>query len=235
MLSAAIVGVGPGLGAAIARRFAQQGLHVFCMARSAEYLEQLAASINESGGSAAALVADVADIASIEAAFASISKEAHIDVLVYNASPPFRMAPFLSSSNDDLVRALQLGCVGAAACARLVLPGMLERGHGAILYTGATGSLRGGKMLSTFSAGKFAGRALIQSLAREFGPQGIHCAHVVVDGLIDTEHVRHLMPNADPATMIKPDELSMVYWNLYKQPKSIWTQEVDVRPNVEKF
>jgi NAD(P)-dependent dehydrogenase (short-subunit alcohol dehydrogenase family) len=112
---------------------------------------------------------------------------------------------------------------------------MVERGRGTILLTGATGSWRGGARFSCLAVGKFGLRALAQSLAREFGPRGIHVAHIIVDGQIDTPRLRAMAPNREKHTLLAPDAIAETYWHLHIQDATVWTLELDVRPSVERF
>jgi NAD(P)-dependent dehydrogenase (short-subunit alcohol dehydrogenase family) len=128
-----------------------------------------------------------------------------------------------------------VNCLGGFLCAREVLPAMLESGRGTLLFSGATASLRGGARFSGLAVGKFGLRALAQSVAREFGPRGIHAAHVIIDGQIDTARVRSMMPGRDAASMLAPDAIAESYWQLHVQHPSAWTQELDLRPASEKF
>ncbi|KAJ3120661.1 hypothetical protein HK098_004420 [Nowakowskiella sp. JEL0407] len=126
-------------------------------------------------------------------------------------------------------------CFGAFLTSQKVLPKLVDQGHGTMLFTGATASLKGSANFATLAVPKFGLRALTQTLAREFHPKGIHVAHVIVDGLIDTDNAKKFMGDAPEGHRLKPSALADVYYDLYKQDKSVWTHELDVRPFAEKF
>ena len=130
---------------------------------------------------------------------------------------------------------MKANCAGAFYAAQSVLPAMLEQGRGTVILTGATASMRGSAKFSALATGKFALRALAQSMAREFGPQGIHVAHAIIDGQIDTPRVRSMSPDRDASTMLSPDAIAEAYWQLHRQDASAWTHELDLRPAVETF
>jgi NAD(P)-dependent dehydrogenase (short-subunit alcohol dehydrogenase family) len=230
-MNAAIVGVGPGLGAALARRFARGGFDVALMARSEASLAPVAAEVTALGRRATSIAVDAGDAASVDAAF---KRAGDIDVLIYNAGA-FRMGLVAETPPEEFDRCLRINCTGGFLAARAVLPGMLARGKGTLLFTGATASLRGSANFSCLAVGKFALRALAQSLARENGPRGIHVAHVVIDGQIDTPRVRGMMPGRAAETMLQPDAIAETYWQLHAQDPTAWTLELDVRPRTEKF
>src|SRR3954471_11320676 len=176
---AIVIGAGPGLGAAVARRFAREGFTVGAVARKRETVEALAQSI-----AGRAYAADTTDAAQIAKLFADVRADLGTpEVLVYNASA-FKMGGILEISPEDFEQCWKVGCHGAFLAAREVLPAMVERGAGTILLTGATAAVRGSAKFSCLAVGKFGLRALGQSIAREFGERGIHCAHVIVDGQI---------------------------------------------------
>ncbi len=232
---AAVFGVGPGLGAAVARRFAQEGYAVALLARGEAHLRESQAEITRSGGRSAVFPADAADSASVSAAFAQVRAElGPPQVLVYNAGA-FVMGGILELEPAAFESAWRVNCLGGLLCAREVLPAMLERGSGTLLFSGATASLRGSARFAGLAVGKFGLRALAQSVAREFGPRGIHAAHIIIDGQIDTPRVRSMMPDRDPALMLSPDAIAEAYWQLHQQHPSAWTQELDLRPATEKF
>ncbi len=133
---------------------------------------------------------------------------------------------------DDCFKA---NCSGAFYGAQQVLPAMVEEGRGTILLTGATASLRGSANFAALAAGKFGLRALAQSTAREFGPRGVHVAHVIIDGQIDTPRAREMSPDREEHTMLSPDAIAETYWWLYSQDPTAWTLELDLRPSVERF
>jgi NAD(P)-dependent dehydrogenase (short-subunit alcohol dehydrogenase family) len=228
---AIVIGAGPGLGAAVARRFGREGFTVGVVARKRETVEPIAQAIPGARGFAA----DTTDAAAVAKLFADIRGELGAPgVLVYNASA-FRMGGILDLSPEDFERCWKVGCHGAFLCVREVLPAMLERGAGTILLTGATASLRGSAKFSCLAVGKFGLRALGQSIAREFGERGIHVAHVIVDGQIDSPRVRSMSPNRPESSFLAPDAIAETYWQLHAQHPTAWTQELDLRPAPEKF
>ena len=232
---AAVLGVGPGLGAAISRRFAREGFSVALLARSEESTAPVLEEIESSGGEALAVEADATDAGSVAGAFEHVRGSlGDPEVFVYNAGA-FRMGGILDVSPEDFDRCLRANCAGAFYAAREVLPAMVERGRGTVILTGATASLRGSANFSALATGKFALRALAQSMAREFGPRGIHVAHAVIDGQINTPRVRDMSPGRDESTMLSPDAIAESYWKLHRQDPTAWTLELDLRPAVESF
>jgi NAD(P)-dependent dehydrogenase (short-subunit alcohol dehydrogenase family) len=232
---AAVFGVGPGLGAAVARRFAREQYAVALLARGEEGLREVHAEIVAEGGRAAVFPADASDARSVSAALSRVRAELGApEVLVYNAGA-YVMGGILELDPAAFESAWRVNCLGALFCAREVLPAMLERGRGTLLLTGATASLRGSARFAGLAVGKFGLRALGQSLAREFGPRGIHVAHVIIDGQIDTPRVRSMVPGRDASTLLSPEAIAETYWQLHQQHPSAWTQELDLRPAPEKF
>jgi len=233
--TAAVLGVGPGLGAAVARRFAREGFAVALMARREESVAGVRAEIEGAGGTALPVSTDAADPASVAAAFDRVRTElGDPEVFVYNAGA-FQMGGILDLSPEKFDECFKANCAGAFYAAQRVLPAMVENGRGTILLTGATAALRGGARFSALAAGKFGLRALGQSMAREFGPQGIHVAHVVIDGQIDTTRLRETSPEREDHTTLSPDAIAEAYWQLHSQDSTAWTLELDLRPSVESF
>jgi NAD(P)-dependent dehydrogenase (short-subunit alcohol dehydrogenase family) len=232
---AAVLGVGPGLGAAVARRFAGGGFAVAMMARLEENLAEIQQDIEGDGGTALPVSADATDADSVAAAFETVRAElGDPEVLVYNAGA-FQMGGVLEISSAQFDECFRANCAGAFYAAREVLPAMVEAGLGTILLTGATASLRGSARFSALAVGKFGLRALAQSMAREFGPQGIHVAHVVIDGQINTPSMREMSPEREEHTLLSPDAIAETYWQLHAQDRTAWTLESDLRPSVESF
>lgn len=232
---AAIVGAGPGLGAAVARRFARQGYTVALVARTHRKMEEIKKGIEHAGGSAFSFSADVTREKELESAFHEITEKAgSIGVLVYNAGD-FKMESILNIKPEEFKRSWEINCLGAFLCAKFVLPSMIEEKEGTIIFTGATASKRGSAMFSRLAVGKFGLRALAQSMAREFGPSGIHVAHVIIDGHIATPYYLESQPDRDPQTLLSPESIAEQYWQLHIQDSTAWTLEIDLRPSVEKF
>ena len=225
-----ITGVGPGLGASLARRFAREGYAVGLVARHAAFIEELAQEISSAGGSALALVADVSRPAEIEDAVKRVRAElGPIGALLHNASSSAGDG-LLGTTVEDFQSSWRIATLGGFVCAQQTAPDMIEAGEGVMLFTGATSSVRGGGWLA-FSSAKFALRGLVQSLARELWPQGVHVAHVVVDGIIGPAGEAM---NADEPKL-DPDGMAEAYWHLASQARTAWTLELDLRPAREKF
>ena len=232
---AAVLGVGPGLGAAVARRFAREGFAVALMARREESVADVRREVEEASGTALSISTDATDPASVEAAFGRVRDElGDPEVFVYNAGA-FQMGGILEIEPEIFDECFRANCAGAFYAAQQALPAMVEAGSGTILLTGATAAMRGGARFSALAVGKFGLRALAQSMAREFGPQGIHVAHVVIDGQIQTPRVREMMPDREDHTMLSPDAIAETYWQLHSQERTAWTLELDLRPAVESF
>jgi NAD(P)-dependent dehydrogenase (short-subunit alcohol dehydrogenase family) len=232
---AVVLGAGPGTGAAIARRFAREGFTVALMARTEDSLHAIREGIRARGGAAIVVPADATDPASVAAAFARVRADVgYPAVFVYNVGD-FPIAGILEITPEQFERSWRVNCFGAFLGAREVLPAMVRARRGTILLTGATASLRGAARFARFAVGKFGLRALAQSMAREFGPQGIHVANVVIDGVIDTAEVRTFLPDRPADTLLSPDAIAEVYWQLHAQDPRAWTLELDLRPAVEKF
>ncbi len=232
-----VVGVGAerGVGAAVARRFAREGHRAVLAGRTMARLEAAAATLRAAGGEAQPKMADAADEAAITALFDAAPAP---EVVVFNAGQNFRR-PFAELTLAEFEAAWQINTLGGFLVARAALRRMAPLGRGTLILTGATASLRGAAGFAAFAAAKAGLRALAQSAAREFGPQGVHVAHVVVDGGIDGERLRARTPEraaaAGPDGLLDPDSIAEAYWQLHRQPRSAWTQELDLRPWSEKF
>ena len=232
---AAVLGVGPGLGAAIARRFAGEGFGVALMARREESVADVRKEIEGQGGAALSVPADATDPGSVAAAFERVRGElGDPEVLVYNAGA-FQVGGILDVSPQQFDECFRANCAGAFYAARQVLPAMVEAGRGTILLTGASAALRGKARFAALAVGKFGLRALAQSMARELGPQGIHVSHVIIDGQINTPRIREMMPDREEHTLLSPDAIAETYWLLHSQDPTVWTLELDLRPAVESF
>jgi NAD(P)-dependent dehydrogenase (short-subunit alcohol dehydrogenase family) len=238
----AIVGAGPGLGAAVARRFARESCAVALLARNPDTLGPVEAGVKRAAGEAAApgrvlsLPCDATDGQSVAETFRRIRASVGAPgVLVYNAGA-FARGGILDLAPDAFEASWRANCLGALLCAQQVLSDMVKAKRGTILLSGATASLRGSALFASLAVGKFGLRALAQSMAREFSPQGIHVAHIVIDGQIDSAQVRARgsAERAD-ASFLQPDALAEQYWQLHRQDPTAWTLELDVRPAVEKF
>jgi len=231
--AAVIAGVGPGSGAAIARKLAKEGCAVGLIARSQDYLDQLARELSATKAPVASAQADVSDANQVKRAFAHLRDAlGPIDLLVFHASAggPFGQG-LLAIDPEDFARSWAVGTLGGLLCAQAVVPEMLQTGAGAILFTGATSSVRGASI--SFSSSKFALRGLAQSIARELWPKGIHVAHIVIDAAIGDQGTADAPPGTEP--LLDPDAMAEVYWQLATQHPSAWTLELDLRPFGEKF
>ncbi len=224
---ALIVGAGAGLSAALARAFAKDGLAVALAARSTDDLAALAGETR-----AQVHACDAARRADVERLFAELEGQGAPDVVVYNASYRTR-GPFVELDPDEVEKSLRVSALGAFFVAQAAARRMLPAGHGAILFTGASASVKGYAQSAPFAMGKFALRGLAQSMARELSPHGIHVGHVVVDGGIRSG--RRAEPVDKPDSLLDPDAIAASYLHLLRQPRSAWSWEIEVRPWVEKF
>jgi NAD(P)-dependent dehydrogenase (short-subunit alcohol dehydrogenase family) len=232
---AAVLGVGPGLGATVARRFARESFAVGLMARGEESLAAAREEVEALGGTALAVTADATDAASVASSFDRVREElGEPEVFVYNAGA-FQMGGILELSPEQFDDCFRANCSGAFYGAQQVLPAMVERERGTIILTGATAALRGSARFAALATGKFGLRALAQSMAREFGPQGIHVAHVIIDGQINTPRLREAQPDREESTTLSPESIAETYWQLHAQGPSAWTLELDLRPAPESF
>ena len=238
--SVLILGVGSprGLGAATARVFAAAGFSVVIAGRNHDKLRQAAESVAAVGRAPQIEVGDVANAADVARFVASAESLAPLHVAVQNAGGN-RPSPFLKVSAEVFEEHWRAHAFAGFLLAQAVLPNMLARKAGTIIFTGATGSLRGSANFAPFAAAKAALRMTAQSVAREFGPQGIHVAHVIVDGVIDGDRARSAIPGVESRFgedgMVHPDEIAKMYLILHYQQRSAWTHELDVRPWSEKF
>jgi NAD(P)-dependent dehydrogenase (short-subunit alcohol dehydrogenase family) len=235
---ALIVGAGDHLGAAIAKRFAREGYDIVATRRRGD-MESLVRDVQALGADATAIHSDARDeqqvIELIEHVEATLGP---ITVTVFNVGGNVRFG--IAETTAQVYRKVWEMCAFAGfLVGREVAKRMLSRQRGTILFTGASASLRGGIGFAAFAGGKHALRALAQSMARELGPQGIHVAHVVIDGLIENANTAQLMPELYASKgedgVVKPDDLAEVYWQLHRQPRSAWTFEQDVRPSAEPW
>jgi len=231
---AAVLGVGPGLGAALARRFAQ-GYAVAINARNTEYLHSLAGEIRAAGGQVLEVPADIGDRAQVEAAFKLIRERlGPPEVLLYNAGSG-TWGTIADITPEQYEHAWRVNAYGAFLSAKAVAPDMIARGRGVMLFTGATAGVKAGPRSVAFGPAKFALRGLAQSLARDLGPKGIHVAWINVDGAIDIPGRRERFPQLQEEDLLKPDAIAETYWHLAHQDRSAWTMELEVRPFKEKF
>jgi NAD(P)-dependent dehydrogenase (short-subunit alcohol dehydrogenase family) len=231
---AVVTGVGPGLGASLVRRFAAT-YAVAMLARKADYLKALAAEIRQGGATVLDLSCDVSDRAQITEAFHAIRKDlGEPEVLLYNAGTG-TFGTIMEITPDQYEADWRVNAFGAFVAASEVAPGMIARGHGTMLFTGATAGVKAGAKSVSFGPAKFAMRGLAQSLARDLGPRGIHVAWINVDGSVDIPGAHGLKPSLKDSDFLKPEAIAETYWHLAHQDPSAWTMELEVRPFKEKF
>jgi short-subunit dehydrogenase len=236
---ALIVGAGDATGGAIARRFARGGFTVCATRRSADKLQPLIEQIRAEGGTAHGFASDARKEEEVAALVERIESEVGpIEVLVFNIGANVRAA-VVQETARKYFKIWEMACFAGFLSAHEVARRMVARQKGTMLFTGATASLRGSANFAAFAGAKHALRALAQSLARELGPQGIHVAHVVIDGAIDTEFIRENFPERyalkDQDGILNPEHIADAYWMLHAQPRDAWTHEMDLRPWIEKF
>ena len=236
---ALVIGAGDATGGAIARRFARDGYTACVTRREVEHLEALVAQIKQDGGEAHGFGSDARDEAQVIELFDTIERDiGPIEVAVYNIGANVRF-PITETTVRVYTKVWEMCALGGFLMGREAARRMLPRARGSILFTGATASLRGAAGFSAFAGGKHALRALAQSMARELGPQGIHVAHVVVDGAIDTAFIRDNFPQAyalkEQGGILSPDHIADMYAMLHSQPRDAWTHELDLRPWMEKW
>jgi NAD(P)-dependent dehydrogenase (short-subunit alcohol dehydrogenase family) len=225
--NALIIGAGSGLSASLARLFHARGLGVSLAARTPSNLAALAAETE-----ASVHACDASDPAQVAALFETLDGERAPDVVVYNPSARVR-GPLVSLDPAEVARAVEVTALGAFYAGREAAGRMLERGHGAILFTGASAGVKGFPQSAPFAMGKFALRGLAQSMARELHPKGIHVGHFVIDGAIRNPGREE--PADAPESMLDPDAIARSYWHFLEQDRSAWAWEIELRPWVERF
>jgi len=238
---AVVVGVGQtrGTGAALARRFAREGLHTFIAGRTEERIAAIAEEIRAEGGTATPVVTDTtveADV--VRLLDTALTTGGSLDLVVYNAGNN-RFRPLLEMDNDFFEDLWRLACFGGFLVGREAARRMLPQRSGSTLFTGATASLRARPPFTAFASAKAALRAVVQGMAREFGPQGIHVGHVIIDGVINGDAVGQRFPQlieqrGDDGTL-DVDAIADAFWMLHTQHPSTWTLELDLRPYKESF
>ena len=238
---ALVIGAGDATGGAVARRFAREGYAACVTRRSLDKLQPLLAQIRAEGGQAHGFASDARQEDAVVALVAQIEADiGPIEVLVFNigANAP---SSILDETARKYFKIWEMACFGGFLNGREVARRMVMRGGRAqtIIFTGATASLRGSANFAAFAGAKHALRALAQSMARELGPRGIHVAHVVVDGAIDTAFIRDNFPERYALKaqdgILNPEHIADQYWMLHGQPRDAWTHELDLRPYLEKF
>lgn len=236
---ALVIGAGDATGGAIARRFAREGFVACVTRRNVDKLAPLVTRIESEGGRARAFGSDARKEEEMAALVATIEREiGPIEVAVFNIGANVRF-PIRETTSRVYFKVWEMGCFAGFLMGREVAKVMVPRGRGSILYTGATASVRGSAGFAAFSGAKHALRALAQSMARELGPEGIHVAHIVIDGAIDTEFIRSNFPQRyalkERDGILDPDAIAEAYWQLHTQQRSAWTHELDLRPWLEAW
>lgn len=229
---AIVAGVGPGLGAALVRKLAEEGCRVGMFARSPKFIRELAAEL---GSNSLAVPTDISDPKQVASGFRKVRERlGPVEILIAHASGSLG-GHLEKTSPEQFERSWRTAVFGAFLCAREAVPNMLKRRTGAIIFTGATSSVRGRGGAVAFSSAKFAVRGLAQSLGVELRPKGIHVAHVIIDGVIDTRHVRETYKPSAKDPLLQPKAVADAYWHLIEQDRSAWSLEIDLRPHNEAF
>jgi NAD(P)-dependent dehydrogenase (short-subunit alcohol dehydrogenase family) len=237
--SALIIGAGDATGGAIARRIAREGLIACVVRRNAEKLAPLVTAIEADGGTARAFGADAREEDQIIALFETIEREvAPLEIVVFNIGANVSF-PIRDTTARVYRKVWEMACFAGFLTGREAARKMVPRQRGTIIFTGASASLRGRAGFSAFSGAKHALRALAQSMSKELGPAGVHVAHVVIDGAVDTPWIRENFPDRAALKpqdgILEPDAIAEMYWVIHKQPRSAWTHEVDLRPWMENW
>ena len=237
----AVIGAGDYIGAEIAKKFASEGFTVFAGRRDGVKLEQLAKEIEAAGGEIHARSLDARKEEGIVSFLNDADKHAPLEVCIFNIGANVKF-PIVDTTERVFRKVWEMACYSGFLAGREAARLMLPRGSGNVFFTGATASLRGGAGYAAFASAKFGLRAVAQAMARELGPQNIHVAHLVINSGVDTEWVRQLRLNAqgpnaldNPDLLMPPASVAGAYWQLYQQPKSAWTFELEIRPFGEKW
>jgi NAD(P)-dependent dehydrogenase (short-subunit alcohol dehydrogenase family) len=239
---ALLVGAGDAIGAAVARRFAAGGYRVCIARRDPEKSHGVVQEIAAAGSVARAVATDVRSEEAVAALFARVEAElGPVEICLFNAGANTK-ATLIETSARLFFKVWELACYGGFLTGREAARHMVPRGRGTILFTGATASLRGGAGFAAFAAAKFGLRAVAQAMARELGPQGIHVAHLIIDGAIDSAAIHRRLgaaagavPDLPPDSLIQTRSVAEAYWMLHNQPRDGWTHELDIRPYSERW
>lgn len=241
---AIVAGVGAGTGAAVARKFAA-AYPVVLLARSPENYESLAQEINSSGGKAIGISTDVSSPESLQQAFRKISEEfpnAPFAAAIFNAIGRFVRKPLLDMTLEEFSAGHDVSVKGAFLFSQHVIPNLLKHAEDSsakypptLIFTGATASVKANAQMSAFASAKFALRAIATSIAKEFAPKGLHVAHAIIDGVIDIPRTKEWLKDQPPEAKIGPEDIAEAYWHLSTQSKRCFTNEIDIRPMLEKW
>jgi NAD(P)-dependent dehydrogenase (short-subunit alcohol dehydrogenase family) len=234
-----VIGAGDALGGAIARRFAAEGYAAVIVRRHADQLEQLAAAIREAGGEAHPFGVDARQEDQMVALFAKVEAEiSPVEVCVFNIGANVRF-PIAETTSRVFMKVWEMACFAGFLAGRESAKVMTPRGKGTVIFTGATASVRGREGFAAFASAKHGLRAVAQSMARELGPKGVHVAHTIIDGAIDTAWIAENFPEryATKAEdgILNPEHIADAYWALHVQPRDAWTHELDLRPYMEAW
>ena len=234
-----VIGAGDALGGAIAKRFAREGFAAVIVRRHAEQLEALSAAIREAGGEAHPFGVDARQEDQMVALFAKVEAEiAPVEVCVFNIGANVRF-PIVETTARVFTKVWEMACFSGFLTGREAAKVMTPRGRGTIIFTGATASVRGRDGFAAFAAAKHGLRALAQSMARELGPKGVHVAHTIIDGAIDTQWIAENFPQRYALKaqdgILNPEHIAEAYWSLHAQPRDAWTHELDLRPWMEAW
>jgi len=236
--SVAVVGAGDYIGAAIVRRFAREGYHVFAGRRNGDKLAPLVAEIAAAGGTCTGLSLDARQEEAVSGFLGQADDAAPLEAVVFNVGANVNF-PLLETSERVFRKVWELACYAGFLTGREAARRMLAHGHGSIFFTGATASVRGGSGYTAFAGAKFGLRAVAQSMARELGPHNIHVAHLVIDSGVDTEWVRQRLVaqggSLEDRILMNPGSVADTYWQLHQQPRDAWTHELDLRPYQETW
>jgi NAD(P)-dependent dehydrogenase (short-subunit alcohol dehydrogenase family) len=241
--TAAIIGAGDFIGAAIARKFAAEGFTVFAGRRNGDKLAPLVAEIEGAGGKAIGRSLDGRKEDDVAAFLGDADAHAPLEVCIFNVGANVNF-PFTETTERVFRKVWEMACYGGFLAGREAARHMLARGRGSIFFTGATASLRGGSGYAAFASAKFGLRAVAQSAARELGPKNIHVAHLVIDAGVDTAFVRErikaregdaALDNLSPGRLMRPESIAEAYWALHQQPRDAWSFEHEIRPFAEKW
>ena len=241
--TAAIIGAGDYIGAAIAKKFAAEGFTIFAGRRNADKLAPLVADVESGGGSIVARSLDARKEEEVTAFLQQADQQAPLEVCIFNVGANVSF-PLLETTERVFRKVWEMACYSGFLATREAARHMLPRGRGCIFLTGATASLRGGVGYTAFASAKFGLRAVAQSAARELGPKNIHVAHLIIDAGVDTAFVRErirehggeeAVANITPGQLMDPASVAAAYWQLYQQPRDAWSFEHEIRPFAEKW